>query len=168
LPDSYAAWVPLVGKMYFCACVGLIMAGCVSVSPYDTAPDQSAHLVGRRAILNHLGKEFVYFAQLDKLDLRDKWSDYPHDIYVPPGYHTLVVTCEWYSTLSNGPPITVAHRIRQRFIIGHEYDFSSRLVGQGLCETSMVDLTLEQRNASVTEAQPVAPVKVEKKAAKKR
>jgi len=120
-------------------------------------------------MLSMQGKEFVYFAQLDKLDLRDKWSDYPHDIYIPPGYHTLVVTCEWYSTLTNGPPVTVAHRIRQRFIMGHEYDFSSRLVGQSMCETSMVDLTVEQRKEQAKETPlPVQSPKVEKKVEKKR
>jgi len=148
--------------------VGLVLAGCMSVSPYETSPDKSAHLVGRRAILSQSGKEFVYFAQLDKIDLRDKWSDYPHDIYVPPGYHTLVVTCEWYSSMSNGPPVTVAHRIRQRFILGHEYDFSSRLISQGLCETSMVDLTVEQRKESAKVTPLPTPTKVEKKADKKR
>jgi len=161
--------MPDVSKIYFWVCVVFVTAGCASVSPYETAPDKSAHLVGRRAIVSPLGKEFVYFAQLDKLDLRDKWSDYPHDIYVPPGYHTLVVTCEWYSTLSNGPAVTVAHRMRQRFIMGHEYDFSSRLVGQGLCETTMVDLTVEQRKEPTKEAQPpVAPPKAGKKIDKKR
>lgn len=131
------------------------------MSPYETTPDKSAHLIGRRAMISPQGKEFVYFAQLDKLDLRDTWSDYPHDIYIPPGYHTLIVTCEWYT---NGPPLTVAHRIRQRFIMGHEYDFSSRLIGQGLCETTMVDLTVERRKEQIQEARPSNS---EKKAEKK-
>ncbi len=135
----------VVGKMVGFLSIGLMMAGCMSVSPYDTSADKSAHLVGRRAIIRELGVEFVYFSQLDKLDLRDRWSDYPHDIYVPPGYHTLVVTCEWAASMSDGPFVTVAHRIKQRFVLGHEYDFSSRLVGRGLCETTMVDLTVKQR-----------------------
>ncbi len=157
-----------MSKTYSWFWMGLVLTGCMSVSPYDTSPDKSAHLVGRRAILSAQGKEFVYFAQLDKLDMRDRWSDYPHDLYIPPGYHTLVVTCEWYSNLTSGPPVTVAHRIRQRFIMGHEYDFSSRLVGQGLCETTMVDLTVEQRKAEAKEAQPTPPPKLEQKAEKKR
>jgi hypothetical protein len=135
----------------------------MSVSPYETSPDKSAHLVGRRAIISQFGKEFVYFAQLDKLDLRDKWSDYPHDMYVPPGYHTLVVTCEW-NFGAGITAITVAHRVRQRFIMGHEYDFSSRIVKQGLCETTMVDLTVEQRKAPTKETPPpVVPPKPVKK-----
>ena len=148
-----------MSKAYFWVGMGLMLSGCMSVSPYDTSPDKSAHLIGRRAMVSTQGKEFVYFAQIDKLDMRDRWSDYPHDVYIPPGYHTVVVTCEWYT---NGPPLTVAHRIRQRFIMGHEYDFSSRLINQGMCETTMVDLTAEQRKEANKEAQPAK--KADKKA----
>ena len=144
-----------MSKTWLWTFIGIILAGCSSVSPYDTSPGKSAHLVGRRAILREQGKEFVYFAQLDKLDLRDGWSDYPHDLYIPPGYHTLVVTCEWQV---NGT-ITVAHLFRQRFIMGHEYDFSSHLVEKGMCKTTMVDLTVEQRKEAAKPAQPPGPEK---------
>lgn len=141
----------------------------MSVSPYDTSPDKSAHLVGRRAIIRDLGVEFVYFAQLDKLDLRDQWSDYPHDLYIPPGYHTLVVTCEWYASLTDAPFATVAHRIRQRFIMGHEYDFNSKLADKGMCATTMVDLTVEQRKEAGKASVPaITPTPLVKKIEKKR
>jgi hypothetical protein len=123
-----------------------LVAGCAA-NPYDVSTDAAAHLVGRRAVLHPdwRGKEHVYFTQIDRKDLRDRWGDFPADVYVPPGMHKLLVVCEWHSDYALGAIATHAEQIRQRFLIGHEYQFTSRPLGEGMCKTTIEDVTATQR-----------------------
>lgn len=126
-----------------------LLSGCASVNPFDTSDGKAAHLLGRRAILyrNPGLKEHVYFVQANKKDLRDKWGDYPWDVRIPAGNSTLIVVCEWYNILMNTPLATTARRVNQKFIVGHEYQFSSALVGEGVCEVSVIDVTAAEYQA---------------------
>jgi hypothetical protein len=125
-----------------------LVAGCAA-NPYDVSSGAAAHLIGQRAILHPewRGKEHVYFTQIDRKDLRDRWGDYPADLYVPPGLRTLLVVCEWHSDYALGAIATHAEQIRQRFKVGHEYRFTSRPLGEGMCKTTMEDVTETQRRA---------------------
>jgi hypothetical protein len=126
----------------------ILLSSCAT-NPYDAATDQAARLVGKRAIVHPelRMKEFVYFMQLNKLDLRDRWGDYPHDIYLPPGNNKLLVVCEWYDLISAAPVAKAVRQVKQRFALGHEYAFRSEPSGDGICETDFEDLTLAQRKA---------------------
>ncbi len=132
-------WITLLG---LCAC---------ATNPYGTASDKSAHVLGKRAIVtpDGRGKEFVYFMQLNKIDLRDRWGDYPHDIIIPAGNNKLLVVCEWYGMLSPEPYAKAVKQVKQRFYTGHEYQFRSAPTGEGMCETSFVDVTVAEQTAEV-------------------
>lgn len=143
-------WFALFG---LCAC---------ATNPYDASTDTAARLVGKRAIIypERRMKEFVYFMQINKLDLRNRWGDYPHDIYVPPGNNKLLVVCEWYGMISAEPVAKAVKQIKQRFVIGHQYEFRSEPTGEGMCETHFKDLTRAERNAEIQE-KPAPPKAVE-------
>lgn len=138
----------VVGFRWFVLLVVMI-SGCASVNPFNAADSKSAHLLGRRAILapDSRLKEHVYFVQVNKKDLRDQWGDYPWDLRIPSGNATLIVVCEWYNIMVGSPLATTAKRVNQKFIVGHEYQFSSKLVGDGICELSMVDVTAAEYQA---------------------
>lgn len=149
-----------------------LISGCASVNPLGTADGKSAHLLGRRAIVYPATrlKEHVYFVQLNKTDLRDRWGDYPWDMKVPAGKANLIVTCEWYNTLMDAPLGTTARRISQKFIVGHEYQFSSKFIGDGICEVSVVDTTAAEYQAENKAKEDAAQAKkdvVTQSAAKK-
>lgn len=126
-----------------------MLSGCASVNPFGTGDGKSAHLLGKRAIVypETRMKEHVYFVQINKKDLRDQWGDYPWDVRIPPGNTTMIVVCEWYNTLMDRPLGTTARRISQKFIVGHEYQFSSKFVADGICEVSVVDVTAAEYQA---------------------
>jgi hypothetical protein len=123
--------------------------GACASNPYDTSKDRAARLVGKRAIINPdtRMKEFVYFMQLNQLDLRDRWGDYPHDIVVPGGKNKLLVACEWYGPLTAEPAARAIRQVRQSFTVGHEYEFRSEYLGEGICETKITDLTTAEADA---------------------
>lgn len=149
-----------------------MLTGCASVNPFGSAGGKTAHLLGRRAIVypDSRLKEHVYFVQANKKDLRDQWGDYPWDVRIPAGMGSLIVVCEWYNTLMDSPLGTTAQRINQKFIVGHEYQFSSKFVGDGVCEVTVVDMTAAEYKAeNKAKAAPVKkPVEVKPPAKKKK
>ncbi len=147
--------------------VVLALAACAT-NPYKTSDDRSARLIGKRAIVypDTRMKEFVYFMQLNQLDLRDRWGDYPHDMVVPGGKNKLLVVCEWYSEFAREPVARAIRQVKESFIAGHEYRVTSQYVGENTCETKFTDQTLAEANAEA--AQKAAEEKPpEKKSAQK-
>lgn len=154
----------MVRQLWWVLTLGL--CACAS-NPYDTSKDRAARLVGQRAIINpdNRMKEFVYFMQVNQVDLRNRWGDYPHDIVVPGGKNKLLVACEWYGTLTAEPLARTVRQVRQSFSVGHEYEFRSEFLGEGMCETRITDRTLadQQAEAAAKEAEKKEPAPAEAK-----
>lgn len=112
-------------------------------------------------------KENVYFVQVNKKDLRDYWADYPWDMYIPAGKATLIVMCEWHSVMIPNALATSAQQITQRFVVGHEYQFSSKMLVDGVCEISVVDVTASEFVAKARQIAADEKVAAEKKQRKK-
>lgn len=141
--------------------VAVGLAACAS-NPHNVSSDRTARLEGKRAI--HYPeirmREFVYFTHVNKIDMTNRWGDYPHKVDVPGGMNSLMVVCEWYGDLSDKAMIKSASTIKQKFIAGHEYEFKSTPSEGKTCVTRVIDLTLaaqepEQKEPEkVTESSP--------------
>jgi hypothetical protein len=146
--------------------VGLVvgLTACAS-NPHNVAPDRVARVTGKRAIVhtNMRMREFVYFTQLNKLDLTDRWGDFPHKLEVPGGMNSLMIACEWYGELNREVVIKSVATVKHKFTAGHEYEVTSRPAEGRTCVTTITDLTAQERQAELDQARAEAEPKAKPK-----
>lgn len=136
--------------------IGLLVSLCTGCAlfSFDAKTGEGVRVLGSRGEWDTLGLvRNVYFTALDTVDLHTSYGDFPYEVRLSPGTHTIAAVCEFRSASNPTDKIVATKRFKQRFRKNHIYRFDAKLNGQAGCELTLVDQTLEEFKARAAEAE---------------